>query len=528
MGHTKLFAQKVAEQVPFCSLSFKHNRVKKEGSKKRDAPFYRGSAICKFENCLKYEFTITNPPQPGRNVKIRVRITGNLCHEPNQIKRRNVTGQDRVQMAKTVKDIGASETFYQNLANAADESLVYGNYDTVPSKLALRQMLHELITTEMFDRDVFREIDIVCNVTKDYIQGGYVKLYSKEPFSLIMFTDRQILLLRELIKSGSGNLYFDATGSVISKVPGQNERILYYALVAKGNMKNPPFPFAEFVSNRHTVPDVTNFLARIRYSLERSDKKHCVPQKVEVDYSWALIHALNLAFNQCSTASYIKRAWEDDEVPCVIHICSAHLMHCVSSQAKNYEKGLKKFLMMFTAKLVEAKSLKELSDLFTQLCQICMSKEPPSDELLQQIKQTMTQRNPDYLDEEEIEMQTESASDINTSGSWVTETPYFRYFHDIKQRFEGSVNNEAVTNMYYAPQFVSYILRRFMAIAPLWTGLLIPGYHDTNACVENWFRIVKQDILQKKKKLRPGQFIQIMARSLSGRMKEFGLGKSLS
>ena len=54
-------------------------------------------------------------------------------------------------------------------------------------------------------------------------------------------------------------------------------------------------------------------------------------------------------------------------------------------------------------------------------------------------------------------------------------------------------------------------------------GLSISGTHDTNKTVENWFRIVKNDILQKKKRLRPGNFVQIMAKSLTGRLREYNL-----
>ena len=56
----------------------------------------------------------------------------------------------------------------------------------------------------------------MSDVVSDYIEGGY---YSKEPFSLILFSDEQIRLLSDLIKSGDGNLNLDATGSVNKMVP---------------------------------------------------------------------------------------------------------------------------------------------------------------------------------------------------------------------------------------------------------------------------------------------------------------------
>jgi hypothetical protein len=75
-------------------------------------------------------------------------------------------------------------------------------------------------------------------------------------------------------------LYFNATGSVIRCVPEQLERVLYYALVMKGTKDtDPPLPVAELISNKHAVPDITNFLVRVIYALHKKNKKFCLPQK---------------------------------------------------------------------------------------------------------------------------------------------------------------------------------------------------------------------------------------------------------
>ena len=68
--------------------------------------------------------------------------------------------------------------------------------------------------------------------------------------------------------------------------------------------------------------------------------------------------------------------------------------------------------------------------------------------------------------------------------SWVASTPYYRHFREIRDRNVQQLD-VPVSNRYYAPDFVAYILRIFMAILPLWTALSIAGSHDTNNIVEN-------------------------------------------
>ena len=74
-----------------------------------------------------------------------------------------------------------------------------------------------------------------------------------------------------------------------------------------------------------------------------------------------------------------------------------------------------------------------------------------------------------------------------------------------------------MSNRYYAPDFVAYFLKRFIAILPLWMALSIAGTDDTNNIVENWYKIVKTIFC------RPGKFVQIKAKTLAGRLKEYNL-----
>ena len=224
-----------------------------------------------------------------------------------------------------------------------------------------------------------------------------------------------------------------------------------------------------------------------------------------------------------TTAVYISDCWEGEKPVCTIHICSAHLMHAVSTHLHGVEKKLKRFLMLCTARIVESKSMAYLDQVFSLMCEVVMSRSQPNETSLSELEDIIKGSDIDE-DESVEEAKCDDKYDSNLERSWVGNTPYYKHFHAIVTRNDTQQNdNSAVTNIYHAPDFIKYLLRRLLAKAPLCTGLEIEGLHQTNSTAENWFRNVKQTILQKKKRLRPGQFIRVMAHSLHGRLREYML-----
>lgn len=96
-------------------------------------------------------------PREGRHVKLKVTVSGTICHAPGQIKRRHVTGQRGREIGLQTKDKGPAETFYSNLNSANINSLKAGNYSDIPSKHALRKMLREIMNDELLDRETSTE-----------------------------------------------------------------------------------------------------------------------------------------------------------------------------------------------------------------------------------------------------------------------------------------------------------------------------------------------------------------------------------
>ena len=83
-------------------------------------------------------------------------------------------------------------------------------------------------------------------------------------------------------------------------------KIFYYALVLPGAGRGrPSLPVAEMLSNGHTVPDISAFLRKWLYTLQKFTKK--LPFKIETDFSYVFIHSLLNVINTETLDDYISR-----------------------------------------------------------------------------------------------------------------------------------------------------------------------------------------------------------------------------
>ena len=70
--------------------------------------------------------------------------------------------------------------------------------------------------------------------------------------------------------------------------------------------------------------------------------------RVEIDYSWALIHSTCIVFNKMNILGYLESSWKIVNTDggslgtlSVIHLCSAHIMHRMSHNLTKHIKLIK-------------------------------------------------------------------------------------------------------------------------------------------------------------------------------------------
>ena len=102
-------------------------------------------------------------------------------------------------------------------------------------------------------------------------------------------------------------------------------------------------------------------------------------KKVEIDFSWAMMHSKCLAFNKFSILNYLQYCWEfiannkNLGVITVLHHFSAHIMHRIShnfNKKFKLEKALKRIILHVFGGMVNCRQMNEINQLFGLVCYI--------------------------------------------------------------------------------------------------------------------------------------------------------------
>ncbi|CAD6242915.1 GSCOCG00009592001-RA-CDS, partial [Cotesia congregata] len=219
--------------------------------------------------------------------------------------KRNINGQERDELKTKVEGKSGLRCQEEILVSADQETLKKGNFNHVPSLDTIHKIQSEARKEKFLNKDTIELL-----------------LKSKPGFT---FCD------------------IDATGKLIKKLHENSSKVYYYTLLLPGNEEQRigPFPVAEFVSSRHNIPTITDFLNHFVYDLQSLDP-HRIPliDKIETDFSLALLQSCCKALNECNLTTYMNKAYKSIEKlsrMTVIHICSSHMLNT----ARRHFKSLK-------------------------------------------------------------------------------------------------------------------------------------------------------------------------------------------
>ncbi len=91
---------------------------------------------------------------------------------------------------------------------------------------------------------------------------GYTQHLQIDPFGAHMYTETGISIVVQHLRTNNPlTLHLDTTDNVVSKVPSQSKRLLYYCLTLPGGGRDaPPVPVCEMLTNEHSIPPITFWL----------------------------------------------------------------------------------------------------------------------------------------------------------------------------------------------------------------------------------------------------------------------------
>ncbi|KAF2346908.1 Reverse transcriptase RNA-dependent DNA polymerase [Trinorchestia longiramus] len=217
--------------------------------------------------------------------------------------------------------------------------------------------------------------------------------------------------------------------------------------------------------------------------------------------------------------SYLDRVWalseeEDPHFP-LIKLCKAHFIKNIAVNAKAKYPKLKpkqrRLIMTYFAVMIEAQGKNELYATFRDFVQLIQS--PWSEEDIETLIEHYKNSETPALDLNFVEP---------THALIVEDVGRYRDKCAVGKKFE-AVAEEVMKekylpgtkeNEYYSLEFMEYVLTYCMPFTPLWCG--IQGGTKTNGLVEGWHKIIKLDILQKKRITLPA-FVTTMYKQTKAR-----------
>jgi hypothetical protein len=238
----------------------------------------------------------------------------------------------------------------------------------------------------------------------------------------------------------------------------------------------------------------------------------------------------------------------------VVHLCTAHIMHNLSTnlrQTTKHNKKQRKIVMTMMTCIVNSISLEAASDIFKDCCIILKSKEQ-TDEVKAALKRIRRKAIP-YTDCEMDEEGKVSPSDnipyekdiLDDEGTIMAASPFTAHFRNIEQNVEEDEGGHGLPNEFRSEQHLKLLLNKYLPIYPMLSGMLLgdlerylPDSHtsegqtnlpdseeqtetrDTNAPVEAWFKMIKIDVLRRKRGLRLADFIRKLKKTIRGRLRE--------
>ena len=175
--------------------------------------------------------------------------------------------------------------------------------------------------------------------------------------------------------------------------------------------------------------------------------------------------------------------------------------------------------MWLFGRMQQATTVGELDQLFECMCKLLLSQTTP--DLTMKVH---------LAKEEAEEAEEDQRPPVDTTVRWQSyrqSTEVGKHFDDIKRNVEQGLDgiqqdqdqDESNSNSSFCPSLMDYMLSSVMPLAPLWAQLVTDG-PASNACIESWMKTIKHQLLQGRKRLPPGEVVEVILRDATARRKQ--------
>lgn len=533
-----------ANEFPYCVLSFKWHECSKTGGKKKI--YFQAAARCLAEccNCV-FKFKVHSPIADPFCVRAKY-VTPNkiIVHDGSESQRRRVKGRRRIRLKQQLENCWPIKIKYQLLDQAGEEKMKMGNLNEALSSTILRKIKSEGKCESDLSKD---QIEFMQKLIKGYQEKwkgrefkGFIQDFALYPYRVIFFTEDQLKVVLAM-KTGEVFWYLDATGSLVKRPDPQQKQVYYYSIVLSGDTyeERPPFPVAEFISTAHSVPYIEAFLSLVIYRFQLLTTRSPLVDKIETDFSMALLQAVSSGVNKISLIDYINCIYRHESRTrlTTIHICSSHMIKTFLRKLQSIGLKRKSNVYAVAAKgasnLIHCDTVEKARDNFMCLVKIfCQKADDDEREIQEQwLKDFKIDDDKELPGKEEQEEKSTAPSDDLDSrvhndfdGNQRCDSLYYQDFSCL---YEDLMMNKSVPRDYshewYRPEIVEYLLKVWLPYLPLWCAIEIKKFNlvcASNATIENWHKILKYYFYDTQNNIPITRFIQKPEMKLPARLKE--------
>lgn len=529
-GWADAFNIEFQKQYPLCVLAIKWHKCRDE--LKRGKSFFQAAGICKHATCAAFKFNITeNIQSPHSDQTVHVNLSRHIHHDKER-HRHHIRDKQRAAISSELEKYSPIAVKLKMLNASNKEILEAGNLNSAPSLDLLRKISSENRSKYDLDKDFVIFMLKLYDQQQIQIQGkeinGYIQEFSLLPLSIILFTEKQ---LRHLASDKLRHVHLDATGSIIAQPKELNSAttIYYYALIMPGNKENVgPLPIAELISAKHDVTAIQHFLDVFNYNLKKISAQKI--NKLETDFSLALLQSACKAFNGMNLSSYIQYMYDEyeknmktDVKVTALHVCSSHFIKTVSQKTKKCypkkeQKHMRSIATSLIAKMLHCKCVSDTAEVYVVFVRLFGLKNKCTDfnELVTSVKIIVEDVSSDSTSY--IPPETESGISCERKAS-----PYYRAFKRIEISALDRCSTIPVSNPFFSTDLSEYVAEFLLPYFPLWSAVAISQYglsRDSNAPIENYFKILKHNILDGETRIPAPRFISDNLEIIQARLKE--------
>ena len=351
------------------------------------------------------------------------------------------------------------------------------------------------------------------------------------------------IIKKELKINSKINLYLDCTGSLFNKY--EEKQPFYYSMClpsippSSKSRHVPQLSIADAILADHSTQSIKSWLESFLKLWEQHSKRTHQIQKIEVDFSWAFLHAAVEAFKKTDLKTYLQMSFEvanaEKEMSAfsfftVVHLCSSHVIKAVCNNVSKCTRSklIKKKFMFSFARLQNCKDLQTAAEFYYHLVIVFLS-EFKSDNFNNSLNIINEQINNPGLNLKQLG--TPDSTEVFNVSEFYTNfetgicrgSPYYLFFNKMHFKAEQAINNSTVNNVrniLYCPKLFDFFLNKYLALFSLWSGVhLVHNTRDTNSHEKNWFRIIKHIIFDSER-YRFKDFISNFYSSLDDRIYE--------